>query len=188
MALSLWAKRTIYRLAGDTFEAISQQCYGSPDYANLIIAANGLTAGQVPTPSQRLTIPQMIPMTNKAGNYRAYDEFMSIIIGSLYPHLETPQPESSGWESIVCIIVAVVVACVAPELLGAALSTLFAEGALQTAVASVRHCGFDGRFYEWADSAAKHRKRPNRQKHAEIWGGVGVRAAGRDGGGVTTQV
>lgn len=120
----------------DTFELIAQKVFGNPNYAPLIATANNWDLNTPPLIGAQLKIPQLIPMTNQADNYRPYDQFMSIIIGQLYPHLETPQPKRSWWKELITVIVAVVVAAVAPEFLHFMLPAVFGTQGIAVAVGS----------------------------------------------------
>jgi phage tail protein X len=105
---------------GDTFASIAQRLYGDSSFAHLLQMANAWVADEQLPEGLRLVIPPCIPVHNGVGTAEPYQKLMSIIIGTVYPHLDTPQPpppHHSFWRSLVSVVVGVVVAVVAPHLL-----------------------------------------------------------------------
>jgi YD repeat-containing protein len=102
-------------LEGDTFSTISERCYGYAGYAGIIAAANGYDATDALSVGMTLKIPALVPSINSSVASIPYQKLESLIIGSLYPHLKTPQPPQkhhSFFEEIVDVVVTVVVVAV----------------------------------------------------------------------------
>src|SRR5207253_1309784 len=78
---------------GDTYASIAAKNHLDPSFANSIADSNGSSVWQTPTPGVMLTMPQAIPTTNKAGQYRAIDDFMQILEVQLMPHLKAKPPK-----------------------------------------------------------------------------------------------
>lgn len=81
---------------GDTLLSIAQKKYGEPELAELLALMNGLPSFDHELKAgHRLWIPPLVNNYNKANHSRPYQEFLSIITGSLSPILKLPKPKSS---------------------------------------------------------------------------------------------
>lgn len=103
-------------VTGDTFETIAQKEYGDASFGLYIAEANGWLATVTPTPGQILKLPQMIPMHNDANTSPQYQQFISIMIGSVYPNLIMKRPKRHFLGSLILIISAAVITFFAPEI------------------------------------------------------------------------
>ena len=138
--------QTYVVVAGDTFSVIAKKIFGYEGYAGIIAEHNGWSSCDTPTPGLVLTVPQILPSINAAGANTPYERFVSLILGAIYPHLETPQPpdDDDGCGSVIFIVVIVVVAIVTcivagPEIIATmsqAIGTALSVGpAVATAIA-----------------------------------------------------
>lgn len=85
---------TIIVQPGDTLESLSIKLFGDTHYAKDIAKINGLVSlHHALEPELILKVPKIITAHNKYSNARPYQQFVSIISGSLFPHLKTPVPE-----------------------------------------------------------------------------------------------
>jgi YD repeat-containing protein len=105
---------------GDTLHGIAKQTYGDAGYWYRIADANGLDAKAALHPGQQLQLPGLTGTTfNRADSMRPYDA--SKVIGDTTPTMPPPPPDEGGCGilgMIFVVIVAVVVAVYAPELIG----------------------------------------------------------------------
>ncbi|CAM4396465.1 MAG: hypothetical protein LEGION0398_MBIBDBAK_00196 [Legionellaceae bacterium] len=120
---------------GDTFLSIAQKVFGDSSFAEALSAFAHPGSDQL-IPGERITLPQLIPVHNGGNQYRPYQQFMGLMVGAIYPHLEQviPEPESNLWDTVVEVVVVVVVSIVAPQIGFALGSSLGFTGALATAV------------------------------------------------------
>lgn len=131
--------------SGDTWASIAQRFYGDSGFASKLAFYCGYMDSSVnPSQGQNLLLPQMLPLRNRIGVSVPFDTFMGILIGSLIPHLSTPQPKAkrqhhSFWKTLVEAFVGTVVAILLPELLPAIGSLLVA--AVTGAIASAASQG-----------------------------------------------
>ncbi len=103
---------TYFVQEGDTFERIAQ-LFGSENFASLIAHYNGDSVDTPLEAGQTIRLPQLVDMWNGVKDNEPYQQFMSMIIGTVYPHLDTPQPSQSSniFEEIALVIVIAV--CIA---------------------------------------------------------------------------
>ncbi|MCK4608167.1 MAG: hypothetical protein KAT71_01685, partial [Gammaproteobacteria bacterium] len=104
-------------VSGDTFPIIAKKTYGDQRYAGLIAENNGWTVSDTPAAGQLLQLPQIIPSINPYTATIPYQQFMSLIMGSIYPDLDTPQPPKHHHFlfGIVEIVAAVIICIAVPE-------------------------------------------------------------------------
>ena len=129
--------------SGDTLESIAQSAYGDSSLWYVIADANGLSDDGDLRVGQVLTVPTKLNGThNNATTVTPYDP--SKIVGSTAPNVPAPPPAKGGCGivgTIILVIVAVVVtyftAGAASELIGLALASAGATGAVAAAAAVV---------------------------------------------------
>ena len=143
---------TIYQVAiGDTFPVIAQRKCGDSRYAAKIADANGYNVSETPEPGRTLIIPAIMPRFNGAKSAIPYERFMSVMMESLYPALETPQPPKpdDGFLGIVIgAIVGFAIGAILPELLPTLIPALSGTGLtvtiIRTAAAALANAATQG--------------------------------------------
>lgn len=116
---------------GDTFSTISSKNYGSSTYAAQIALANGYSDTVMPSPGQTLRLPQIVPLIDNLSSAVPYQQFLATVIGPLMLHMRTKQPHHEGfWDELLSIVVSVVVATFAPQLLPWVIPYLAGTGVL----------------------------------------------------------
>src|SRR5262245_12672684 len=76
---------------GDSFHGTAQRLYGDSGFASTIAGMNGFPLNNQLAIGQILLLPQYLPNTNNANNVTPYEHFISIMQGSLSPHLNLKQ-------------------------------------------------------------------------------------------------
>lgn len=105
--------------AGDTLQSIARAAYGDSSLWFRIADANGLASSSDLKVGQTLNIPNRVgTISNNADTFKPYDP--SKIEGDKTPSLATPVPQKKhNWfAQLIQVVIAVVVAIFAPELLG----------------------------------------------------------------------
>lgn len=132
---------------GDTLQSIAHSAYGDSSLWYLVAQANGLQGNQDLRIGQTLAVPVNTATANNTGSvFSPYDP--SRVVGDTSPNLPMPQAQDDGGGcgglgQIIMLVVAVVVAIYAPQVLSEVFSALgagtpgFAQAALASAMGSV---------------------------------------------------